>query len=271
MAMRKTAILAAAMLLLLSAACSNDSTTKTVEAPAPDPAPEQGVAETPAIENLKVFPTIAAYDAPTAITASVTVTGDLDGNTVDLVQIDADGTSTVIGALAPAGDGATYTISAEVRLVTKAEYRVQIGELAKSASRAVTVLAGADPVASSADTDKNGVRDDIQRNIGEEPLQTVRAALQQVAVAYQDALVAASDEDKLAVSERQLRAAECLSYVLKSSTDAEAAVDKLIENALGAEDRATLEQFNRFYGGRVWKQIPATEAQCDFTPSGMEG
>ena len=283
-------IVAATMVLLLLSACGGDgSPSKRTPLPKlPYPSPQNPV--TPAsIEGEEFSATIVAYNEPATITVKVVV-ANAGTNNVKLVG--ADGKELPGVQLLHSETNATgpkvYTFEWNVLPVTPEQLFVQAAVSGGGSNppvktepkriAVIDVYPPADPgeagkaTLAGIDADNNGVRDDIQIYAGEKyPASRVaRAALQQAAIVYQEALETVSDllssEEKIAaIASKQLKAADCLSYVLGNDAGAENAA--LIGHVLNTPGRnAASVEFNKFFGGLMLRQISERErkAACSF-------
>ena len=283
-------IVSAAMMSLLLSACG-DGGSPPGKPPRPKPPhPSRPNPVTPAsIESAEFSATIVAYYEPATIKVKVVVSNigtnkvklvGADGNELPGVQLLHSETNTM---------GSTvYTFKWHVLPVTPEQLFVQAVVSGRGSSAPVKtepkriavidVYPLADPgeagkaTLSGIDADNNGVRDDIQIYAGEKyPASRVaRAALQQAAIVYQEALETVSDllssEEKIAaIASEQLKAADCLSYVLGDDAGAENAA--LIGHVLNTPGRnAASVEFNKFFGGLMLRQISERErkAACSF-------
>ena len=285
-------IVSAAMMLLLlmSTACGGGGSPskKTPLPELPRPSPPNPV--TPAsIENTEFSTTIVAFNEPTTITVKVVVA---NAGTHNVKLVGADGKELSGVQLMHSETNTTgskvYTFEWNVLPVTPEQLFVQAAVSGggsnppvKTEPKRIAVIDGylpADPgeagkaTLAGIDADNNGVRDDIQIYAGEKyPASRVsRAALQQAAIVYQEVLETASDllssEEKIAaIASKQLKAADCLSYVLGDDAGAENAA--LIGHVLNTPGRnAVSVEFNRFFGGLMLRQISDKErkAACSF-------
>lgn len=122
------------------------------------------------------------------------------------------------------------------------------------------------------DTDGDGVRDDIERYIAltyPESART-RAALTQIAVALQVALLASNNRDaSLAAASARLNAIDCLLFIHGTQTG-RARFNELRAQILNTEDRtrAYITADNQL-GGQVFEAGIDTKSLCNFDPDKM--
>ena len=124
------------------------------------------------------------------------------------------------------------------------------------------------------DSDADGVRDDIQRYIAltYQDSQKTRAALRQLTLALQKAILESPDEESaLRNTETEARASECLWYIHSESSIK-------ISNLLMAEYLNTLErsrgylEYDSKLGGHIFggKDFDEYKTSCTFDPDSME-
>ncbi|MDR1727037.1 MAG: hypothetical protein LBT74_03775 [Acidobacteriota bacterium] len=255
---------------------SDPSTPSTPSDPS-DPATPDAPA---AVSEARLTPAVVSYGGQVDIVATARVSG-AGAAAVELLRIGGDGSAAVAGVLRDdgqggdeaAGDG-VYTLRlAGVTVTAALRYQVAVGDV-RSEPLLVSVLDAPTPrpaTPGAEDADGDGLRDDVRWHIADALPSSGkgRAALQQVAMAYQDALDAGEGGEAEAAA-RQLRATECLYHVLGDDAPAQAKglAAVVLSSAGDAEAAARLR---RLLGGLVLRQgVGGVRAErCDFDPDAM--
>lgn len=283
------AVSAVMMSLLLSGCGGGNSSNKATPQPNQPSNPNNPVIPA-SIESAEFSTTIIAYNEPTTITVKVVVA---NAGTSEVKLVGTDGAEFVgvqlLRSEINTAGYKVYTFEWDVLPTTREQFFVQALVSSEQGSApmkteperiiVIDVYPPADPgeagkaTLAGIDADNNGVRDDIQIYVGEKhpASRAARAALQQAAIVYQSALENAADilssgEVKIAaIASKQLKAADCMSYVFGNDAGEENAA--LISRVLNTPDRnAASTEFNRFFGGLMLRQISEQErkAACSF-------
>ncbi len=181
-------------------------------------------------------PEVLVVNLPTPVTISAVISGDVISGGVNLLRIGVNGQSTVLGQLSPnvsAGangyaiaqtfnEPGTGTITLQLSIAIRGQLRRLTSKpfLLAVSTKAITLPpdpgeAGKATLA-GIDSDKDGVRDDVQRYIvfQHPESEKTREAMKDAARALQAALLASNDKNlSITASALQTKAANCLAYV----------------------------------------------------------
>ena len=245
----------------------------------------------------QVFPSLIVYDKSTTVTAISVFSNIGNSPKIELLQLNGDSSTSVVGQLLDdgsngdkaAGDG-IFTFQLDLNPTTSEQMRFQIsaanGSSSPTVSRELTVTVVDGPLPpdpgeagkqtlEGIDSDKNGLRDDVQRYIAmlHPESQKARMALQQTAILYQNALLSTDTDNETAVkiARQHLNSFDCMRYVLSAqASENRSFLSKAVLNTVAR--RSSFYKFNDLLGGQMFGLTPDSllKSTCSFVLDELE-